>query len=506
MTYAEVTGINFSEWAKSNLSETLGFSLLSDTYDPAHLLHQFVKNSTGFRDDNTYLARQLLASQGSRSTPVPNSKLREIAQEHRFSLPAPDSSLNHMRRDLALTLASDKLIFPSEGSFQVASSFFTGANRSASDLSKLLFGLVASDDQGIELLTRVRQRLSEPQSNGFWILQNFLQLKLDDGPMPDLNELEMAAPPSWLTSGRGKEISDFVAHLLKQCLRGIAYGSDTLYAIRTLAMGLTWSSALLAIHAPSIITGDRLLTLLVEVKPSRDLSTIRNFASEESYGGISRSYDYWLHSCLVDRVKEDWADIPFSHEGVIHYLRETKGCFAMKTNAATEQATRLAQDDAVSDAGLLWDSTPSPTQQSSREQVTVEIARILRNVLRAGLQPERWYSSRARFCGFLYPRRQGDKRLTFEPALLPLLILGLFDEGQRILELPELLTRAHERLGIVVGPNEADTLISPRPSIPELEMNLIALIESLVQLGLARSYGDSVTEVLYPRQLLGREA
>ena len=503
MTDAVVAGVDLSEWARVNVSGSLGFSLLTDTYDPAHLLHQFIKLATGIRSDETFFARQIVAGQGARGRPLRNLELRAIAEENAFSLPESDEALNHLRKDLALTLAADGVVFKTEGSFQIASSAFTGENRSAGDLAARLFALVIRDSDGRTLVDRARQRLASPQRNGFWVVEDFLRSPGDDLDYVNLDEIDSPELPQWLETESGQSLGRFVSHLLKQCLRGIAFGEDPLYAIRTLALGLTWCASLLAIHAPSVITNGKLLPLLVEVKPASHLSSVKTYANEESYGGIARSYDQWLHSSLEKQVEDDWTGLDFSKDAVVGYLRDAKPCIGIRGRSASERATRAAQDSACRDAELLWRSTPDINAESSRSFATAEIARMLRGILRAGLQPETWYSSRARYCGFLYPRRKGDKRLTFEPALLPLLVLGLFDEGEISLDLSVFLERARTTLGLIVGPDQAEDLSSPGPAIPELESNLVALIESLVQLGLARSFGDSVTEVLYPTQLLG---
>ena len=503
MSGSLVTGVDFKQWVKPNIQEVLGFSLLTDTYDPAHLLHQFLKLATGQRSDLVFFARQMFAGQGTNGRPIRNSDLRLIADQAGYAIPESDSELRNLRRDLGLTLAADGVLSPSQGSFQAANSFFTGANQSAGDLAKVLFSLTIENSVGVKLVDLARRRLAQPQNNGFWVLQDFFLPNAGDLSFSNLEDFDPAEIPLWLGEGAGLELRNFVAHLIRQCLRGIAYGKDPLYGIRTLALGLTWSSSLLAIHAPSIILSDKLLPLLVEVEPEIRLSSVKAYAHSESYEGISRSYDQWLHSVLIKQVNDDWAGIQYSRDGVIHYLQDSKSCSG---KAAAERATRRAQEDAVDEFQLLWESVQETANTTSRDFVSGELARLLRGIVRAGLQPEAWYSSRARFCGFLYPRRGVGKRLTFEPALLPLVVIGLFDEGENVLDLPEVLARASERLGLVIGPNQAEALKSPGPSIPELEMNLVSLMKALIQLNLAKSYGDSVTDVHFPQQLKGLEA
>lgn len=486
MTSTSVTSPDLTDWFREAVTSRLGFTLGSTSDDPAHLLHQFIKGLTSDTEDHLALLRILTAS--LKQSPASGDAVVARAGELGIAIPTDGDDLWELRKLLHATVASDNLVFKDQGSVQLAALGSTGKNSSARGLANLFVALVVSDDQARECAAAAMQKLDEPQPNGFWLIEKALT-KQTDPPIP-LEIVEDVEVPDWFGEDDMVLLVSASTRLLRNCLRLVALG-DSLQGTRILALSLTWLSSVLAVQLPSLWLRGAMHPLIVDVRPSLELPSVRRAAHKASFEGVARLYESWIQSLLEDRIRSDWAGLHVSREGLREYIDHATPLYAGKVRRDTERDTRMAKEQGLNTFETL-------TSEDDEVGQIREAATVLRRMVRAGLSPELWVANQARSCGFLYPRRKGDKRFTIESTLLPVLLLASFEEGEREMRLPELLLRLRRDFGLVIGPDEVDDDIDGAPLATELDLNVDELARALVGAGLARAYGDKVTDVVNP--------
>jgi hypothetical protein len=81
---------------------------------------------------------------------------------------------------------------------------------------------------------------------------------------------------------------------------------------------------------------------------------------------------------------------------------------------------------------------------------------------------------------------------------------GISEEDGESIPFEVWARRLADRFGILFGPNEISSGMSPRASEVELHDNQSELTTLLVSLGLARRFSDGITEILNPFDLWGQ--
>ena len=405
---------------------------------------------------------------------IPNDALRD---QVRYELPRSDHELEQLRHALAGLLASDRAVFKSPFSFQLAHIALAANDRTDHDLGELCARMVLARADGRDAMSRAVDRLFERQRNPHWAVSSIMV----DTQRSDVSVVPSQSPPPWTETPACGDLAQQCSDLLIRSLRLVAGGHDTLLSLRVLATTLTWVGLVVYAQVPTLVTDGDMRPLLVEAGDPGQLPGLRD-AAASSRRALNGAWEGWLAQELTATLKDLFEGHEPNDEDMRLFLSE---CTPYSLSGGSQTSKER-----------------SPEVYSNwREHNSAFVAAgyTLEDMLAAsmGNKPQKWFDAVGRHCGFVGPRRGHPSRFRAEVSLLPTLVLAGIDESDGpSLPMGQWLERLIARFGIVFGPHLSARIMADRAPEEDLERNRDLLSQLLASVGLARRYSDEVTEIL----------
>jgi hypothetical protein len=471
--------IKLKEWFNESVEDYLLIAPTSVSPQPVHVLNGFFHASlTGRRAWRT--ATDLVATRSGGW-----AKTNEQVRNHGgLNLPAADIDMTRARRATAGLVATDRAVFNTNASFQLANLGLVSSDTTHFRLGTLASRLALDSGGAADDLTKLVARLHQPQPNPHWALQSVLS---DPGATTDWVIKPPSAAEWWGTQPAAIHLATELGGLLRRAIALAASNADSLLGLQTLGLAATWCGLVAFAQVPSLLTQGTAQCLLAEAGTPGALPTLRD-SSATVFDRVQNTFYSYLADRLTQEVTERFDLTPPARARDAHDFLTSCEPYALSGGIKTSQQRipdifdlYLRDHDTFTAMGLaLQDSL----QQSM------------------GDKPKKWFSAVGRHCGFVGPRRGYPPRFRVEVALAPTLVLaGMSEHDEMSIPFSEWLERLSKRFGVHFGATPATRAVVPRTSEEELDQNVANLAALLSSLGLARRYSDGVTEVLNPMVL-----
>lgn len=405
----------------------------------------------------------------------------QLREKTPINFPRDDHDLSRLRRAVAGLVASDRAVFRTNHSFQLAHLGLVSSDTTHFKLGQLGAQLLLHADNGESMLTESVKRLSVPQPNAQWAIQAVLA---EPAATSEWRVELNPASGTWLSDPATREFGSHLSAFLGRVTQLLAGNCDVLLALQTLACSATWCGLLAFAQVSSLKARGVLQPLLCEAGPPGSLPTLRA-ASAASLNDVNTSFDEFLRTKLLEELASLFAGGVPTRDEAHEYLRSCKPYALSGGSRRTHELLPEIFD--------VW--------HTDGRSATEAMANALQDGLTASMgdKPRKWFSAVGRHCGFVGPRRGHPARFRVEVALVPSLVLaGLSTEDGESVPFTTWLERLGDRFGVFFGPGDVCRSMMPRASEDELEANAGELGLLLASLGLARRYSDGVTEVLNP--------
>jgi hypothetical protein len=467
--------IDLKEWFNASVEDFLSIAPTSTSPQPVHVLNGFFHNAlTGRRSART--AIDSVATRGGKwATSADTLRGRALV------LPRSDNDLAKVRRALGGLIATDRAVFVTNASFQLAHLGLVTSDSTHFRLGNLAAKLALGPGAATAELADVVSRLREPQANPHWAVDAVLA-------EPDATDgIEVrtdVVDGSWVFERTHDALAGELGSLLRRVLSLLAGTADSLVALQTLAVAATWSGLISYAQVPALSVRGEMLPLLCEAGAPGELPSLRA-SSASALNDVHSAFEEWLRVRLRQEVESRFEGQEPTREEAHEYLGECKAYALSGGSKKTHEQLPSIFD--------LWFRDGRSAQEA--------MANALQDGLIAGMgdKPRKWFSAVGRHCGLIGPRRGYPARFRVEVALVPTLVLaGLADDDPESVPFSVWLDRLALRFGVFFGPHARCRQMVPRASEEELERNASDLAALLASLGLARRYSDGVTEVLNP--------
>jgi hypothetical protein len=467
--------IDLKEWFNDSVEDYLSIAPTSTSPQPVHVLNGFFHNAlTGRRSART--AIDAVATRGGKwAKSAGDLRGRSVA------LPRSDHELARVRRALAGLVATDRAVFVTNASFQLAHLGLVTSDSTHFRLGALAAKLALGPGQAKDELRGVVARLREPQPNPHWAVEAVLA---EPDSTDGLEVKTEVVDGSWVFASKHEGLARELGSLLRRVLLLLAKGADSLVSLQALAAAATWSGLVAYAQVPALAVRGGFVPLLCEAGAPGELPTLRA-SSANALNVIHGTFEEWLRVCLQKEVESRFNSQQPTREEAHEYLGECKAYALSGGSKKTHQQLPGIFD--------LWHRDGRSAQEA--------MANALQDGLIAGMgdKPRKWFSAVGRHCGLVGPRRGYPARFRVEVALVPTFVLaGMADDDGESVPFTEWLERLASRFGVFFGPHAVCRQMVPRASEEELERNAADLAALLASLGLARRYSDGVTEVLNP--------
>ncbi|WP_435643023.1 hypothetical protein ACR9VJ_11840 [Streptomyces sp. H49] len=489
-----VAGIDLTPWFRENVTETLVFSTAATSAKPVHVLNGFLSQCLeGPRAPK--LASALIA-RNSNSWVTAEKPLRQVlAQAHLpFKVPSSSADLDRVRHLLRALLASDKAVFASMQSYQVAHPAFITNDPTGGSMGLLCASLLLNHASGANELLALVERLCETQPNPYWVLQSALAGPVD----PNSFSILEVPPVPWVANDVTKQFANNLGNLLRRAVLLGSVAADSLDALKVLANAIEFACVLSYAQVPNLLVADSFTPLLVVV--SSDADTVLDSSARGSLPLMHSAMDNWIASKLQRTVRERLGDAVQDKSDAEAFLLQTVPFSAGAKEKRLERSRLLVEKTPEALEHLIPKTDPTHGPQDLSGPIALVLLDLLKTTMAQSYS--QWFDHHARHCGFLAPRRGNtSKRFCIEANLITTLVLAVLEEQESEVSFDEFLKRLETRFGIAVGPTAQTRSMTPRASESELESNRDALAYLLTRLGLARAYSDNTTEVLNPLKI-----
>lgn len=468
--------IKLKEWFNASVEDYLIIAPTSVSPQPVHVLNGFFHASlSGRRAWRT--ATDLVATKAGGWART-NEQVRDRGG---LSLPAADIDLTRARRASAGLVATDRAVFSGNASFQLANLGLVSSDTTHFRLGALASRLALESGDAGDDLTRLVQRLRDPQPNPHWALESVLS---DPGATSDWVVEPPAATDWWGAAPAAGQLATELGGLLRRAIALAASDADSLLGLQTLGLAATWCGLVAFAQVPSLLTQGTPQCLLAEAGTPGALPTLRD-SSATVFDRVQNTFYSWLADRLAQEVTERFDLTPPARTADAHDFLTSCEPYALSGGIKTSQQRIPDIYDLYLQDHDKFTAMALALQDSLQQSM--------------GDKPKKWFSAVGRHCGFVGPRRGYPPRFRVEVALAPTLVLaGMSEKDGTSLPFAEWLERLSERFGIHFGATAATRAMVPRASEEELDQNVANLASLLSSLGLARRYSDGVTEVLNP--------
>jgi len=471
--------IELKAWFDSSVEDYLGIAPTSISPQPVHVLNGFFHHAlTGRRSPRT--AIDLVATKaGGWAKSTDDVRAREGA-----SFPQDDQDLKRVRRATAGLISTDRAVFSSAASFQLAHLGLVTSDSTHFRLGSLAARLALGPGHAAEQLTDLVRRLATPQPNPHWALEAVLA---DPGVTEDW-VVKIPVPIDWWGDDPiSAELATELGGVLRRAITLAASSADSLLGLQTLAITATWCGLLAFAQVPSLLTTQQMIPLICEAGTPGALPTLRE-ASAHCFDRVQNSFYSWLATRLTSEVSDRFEGTPPDSTADAHAFLRQCTPYALSGGAKNSQQR-------IPEIYNTWAKASHPFDAMGRA-----LQDALQNSM--GDKPRKFFSAVGRHCGFVGPRRGHPARFRVEVALVPALVIaGMNDDDGLSVHFTEWEDRLAHRFGVHFGANRDTRAMVPRASEEDLEANSAHLAQLLSSLGLARRYSDGVTEVLNPLDL-----
>ena len=476
--------IDLTAFFVERIQQFLVLTPTSNSPQPVHVLNGFFNNSlTGRRASKT--AVDLIATKQGGEWAVGHRQLREKSA---LRLPQDDHKLEKARRAVSALIGADRAVFTGGfASFQLAHLGLITSDSTHFKIGELASRLVLRGTEGRALVEELIRRLSTPQPNPHWALEAVLS---DPGILDDLSVADPDPSAWWADEESCTEFADELTHLLSRSLALCVKATDSLLGLEILAVTATWVGLLVYSQVPSLCLGVGFVPLLTQASEPGFLNSVRA-SSGAVVERLDGTFGRWIASRLREEVEARFHSGYPEPEDAVEYV------VASKPKKKLSGGSELSREQ-IDEIYRAWVHDHSPSEALSF---------TLRDSLVAahGNKSRDWFAAVGRHCGFVGPRRGLFPRLRAEVTLAPSLVMaGISEEDGESIPFEVWARRLADRFGILFGPNEISSGMSPRASEVELHDNQSELTTLLVSLGLARRFSDGITEILNPFDLWGQ--
>lgn len=468
--------LDLKEWFDAKVEAFLLVAPTSTSPQPVHVLNGLFHNSLSGRR-SPRAAVDLVATKQGRW----DRTAAQVREKTPITLPRDDHDLARLRRAVSGLVASDRAVFRTNHSFQLAHLGLISSDTTHFKLGQLGSQLLFRKQRGNATLSRAVSRLAEPQPNAQWAIEAILA---EPAATADWDVEATPVANSWLDDPTCASLADDLSAYLERVLTLVGGQCDTLLALQTLASSATWCGLLTFAQVSSLKARGSLLPLLCEAGSPGALPTLRT-ASASSLSDVNSAFDEFLRTKLLEEITSLFENREPTREEAHAFLQSCKPYALSGGSAKTHKMLPEIFD--------VWHSDGRSALEA--------VANSLQDGLTASMgdKPRKWFSAVGRHCGFVGPRRGHPARFRAEVALIPsLVIAGLSAEDGPSVPFAMWLERLADRFGVFFGPHDVCRRMVPRASEDELEANAAELASLLASLGLARRYSDGVTEVLNP--------
>lgn len=471
--------LELKEWFNSNVEDFLVIAPTSTSPQPVHVLNGFFHTALSGRR-SARSATDLVATRSGQWAKTAD----HMRSRGSISLPDSDHDLLRVRRATGGLVATDRAVFVTNASFQLAHLGLVTSDsthfRLGSLASRLALGPGAADGP----LRRLVSRLAEPQPNPHWAIEAVL------AEPSTTDDWEVTAPAEtdwWGVDPACEQLAADLGGVLRRALTLASGSADSLLGLQTLGIAATWCGLVAFAQVPSLLVRGEPLPLLAEAGVPGELPTLRD-SSARAFDDVQRVFATWLAERLVDTVTERFAGNPPTRAEAHEFLLACRP-YALSGGSKRSQERMPEIFD-------LW------SKDTGGEFRALGLALQDGLVASMGDKPRKWFSAVGRHCGFAGPRRGHPARFRVEVAFVPTLVLaGMNDDDEVSIPFSEWQRRLSDRFGIYFGPHRVSRQMVPRASEEDLDLNSVHLAQLLSSLGLARRYSDGVTEVLNPLKL-----
>lgn len=470
--------LKLKDWFNSSIEDYLSIAPTSISPQPVHVLNGFFHSSlSGRRSWRT--ATDLVATKNGTW-----AKTNEYVRDRGgLSLPSSDSDLSRVRRAAAGLVSTDRAVYLSSASFQIAHLGLVSSDTTHFRLGTLASRLALESGKATDQLIRLVDRLETPQPNPHWAIQSVLA-------DPDsTKDWEVEQPPTidwWGTDNASAQLAEDLGGVLRRALRLAGSDADSLLGLQTLGIAATWCGLVAFCQVPSLLTTGDKICLLTEAGTPGALPTVRE-SSAPAFDRVQNAFYGWMAARLTAELESRFdGEVPTT--GDVHNFLRSCEPYSLSGGIKTSQQR-------IPDIYDSWVQDYEPF---------TAMGFALQDALQQSMgdKPRKWFSAVGRHCGFVGPRRGHPARFRVEVALVPALVLaGMSDDDGASIGFSDWLERLSTRFGLHFGADDSSRTMVPRASEEELDGNLANLAKLLSSLGLARRYSDGVTEVLNPMEL-----
>lgn len=468
--------VDLSEWFNENIQDFLCLSPTSTSSQPVHALNGFFHNLlTGRRHPGG--AASLAATKAGFFADPPEIVRQKLAG---VELPGSDREFRQAREAISALIASDRAVFKSHHSFQMANLGLVSSDGTHHRLGTLAACLVCRSNTTKDHFRNAVDRLKTEQANPHWQVQSVLtEPDLVDSWQVD----DCSKPDWWALEASCSSFANELEGVLRRCCALVSEAQDTLLPLQVLARTITWVGLITYAQVPTIHSNRAMNKILVEATNPGELEHVRD-ASNQSLIDIHSAFNRWLAERVRTTLGEEYKFESFDDRQAKEFLRDG-WTHPQKWGGRSQDMIKSNLPSVYEE----WRKDPSIS-------VSEALSRSLQDALMAaiGEKPKKWFEGVGRNCGFIGPRRGQTPRARVEIPFIPTLILaGLKDDDPEVVPLNTVLARLESRFGIILGPEEG-------VAVPELDLesNLSAFKDSLTALGLAHRFSDGVTEILNP--------